>query len=39
MKKTKIICTMGPACENEAVLKKMILDGPKMHNCSAEDKD
>ena len=27
MKKTKIICTMGPACENETVLEKMILAG------------
>ena len=27
MKKTKIICTMGPACEREETLKKMILAG------------
>ena len=27
LKKTKIICTMGPACENEEVLKQLILNG------------
>ena len=27
MKKTKIICTMGPACEDEATIEKMILAG------------
>lgn len=27
MKKTKIICTMGPACENEETLEKMIKAG------------
>ena len=27
MKKTKIICTMGPACESEATLEKMMLAG------------
>ena len=27
MRKTKIICTIGPACENEEVLKKMCLEG------------
>ena len=27
MRKTKIICTIGPACENEEVLKKMCLKG------------
>lgn len=27
MKKTKIICTMGPACEDEAIIEKMILAG------------
>ncbi|MBQ8449026.1 MAG: hypothetical protein IJX27_08890 [Clostridia bacterium] len=27
MKKTKIICTMGPACESEEVLEKMMLSG------------
>ena len=27
LKKTKIICTMGPACENEEALKAMILNG------------
>lgn len=27
MNKTKIICTMGPACNKAAVLKKMILSG------------
>ncbi len=27
MKKTKIICTMGPACDNEETLEKMMLAG------------
>lgn len=27
MKKTKVICTMGPACEDEAVLKEMCIAG------------
>ncbi|MBQ9745845.1 MAG: pyruvate kinase, partial [Clostridia bacterium] len=27
MKKTKIICTMGPACESDATLEKMMLAG------------
>ena len=27
MRKTKIICTIGPACENEEILKKMCLEG------------
>ncbi|MBO4870259.1 MAG: pyruvate kinase [Clostridia bacterium] len=27
MKKTKIICTMGPACEDEETIEKMILAG------------
>ena len=27
MKKTKIICTLGPACDNEEVLRKMMLSG------------
>ncbi len=27
MRKTKIICTMGPACENEAVLEEMLKNG------------
>ncbi len=27
MRKTKIICTLGPACDNEETLKKMILAG------------
>ena len=27
LRKTKIICTMGPACENEEVLKQLILNG------------
>ena len=26
-KKTKIICTMGPACESEEMLKKLMLNG------------
>lgn len=24
MKRTKIICTLGPACDSEEILKKMI---------------
>ncbi len=27
MKKTKIVCTMGPACKDEATLEKMLLNG------------
>jgi len=27
MRKTKIICTIGPACENEEVLEKMCQNG------------
>ena len=27
LKKTKIICTLGPACENEEILKQLILNG------------
>ncbi len=27
MRKTKIICTLGPACDNEEMLKQMILNG------------
>ena len=27
MRKTKIVCTIGPACENEATIKEMILAG------------
>lgn len=27
MRKTKIICTLGPACDNEEMLKKMIKNG------------
>lgn len=27
MNKTKVICTMGPACDDEALLKKMIANG------------
>ena len=27
MKKTKIVCTLGPACESEAVLEEMLLSG------------
>ncbi len=27
MRKTKIICTLGPACDNEALLKEMIQNG------------
>ena len=27
MRKTKIVCTIGPACDNEATLEKMCLAG------------
>ena len=27
MRKTKIICTLGPACDNEELLKQMVLNG------------
>ncbi len=27
MRKTKVICTIGPACENEKILEKMCLEG------------
>jgi pyruvate kinase len=27
MRKTKIICTLGPACDNEGILKKLVLAG------------
>ena len=27
MRKTKIICTLGPACDDEVLLKQMIQNG------------
>ena len=27
MRKTKIICTLGPACDSEEILKEMIRNG------------
>ena len=27
MRKTKVICTIGPACENQEILEKMCLEG------------
>ena len=27
MRRTKIVCTIGPACENPAILKKMVRSG------------
>ncbi len=27
MRKTKVICTIGPACENKEILTKMCLEG------------
>lgn len=27
MRKTKIICTIGPACTNEAILEEMVRSG------------
>lgn len=27
MRKTKIICTLGPACDNEEILKRLVLSG------------
>ena len=27
LKKTKIICTMGPACDNDETLRALILNG------------
>ena len=27
MKKTKVICSMGPSCYNEAILQQMVLNG------------
>ncbi|MBP7174886.1 MAG: pyruvate kinase [Thermoclostridium sp.] len=27
MRKTKIICTLGPACDNEEIMKKLVLSG------------
>ena len=27
MRKTKVVCTIGPACESEEILAKMCLEG------------
>ena len=42
MRKTKVVCTIGPACESEEVLKQMCLAGMDVvrlnfsHGTSAE---
>ena len=36
MRKTKIICTIGPACENEETLTEMCLAGMNVARLKAE---
>jgi pyruvate kinase len=31
MRKTKIICTLGPACDDEEMLRKMIKNGVEFY--------
>ena len=34
MKKTKIVCTIGPASENPKMLKKLVLAGMNVMRCN-----
>lgn len=33
MRKTKIVCTLGPATDNEEVLRQMMLEGMNVARC------
>lgn len=35
MKKTKIVCTIGPASENPKMLKKLVLAGMNVMRCTS----
>ena len=34
MRKTKIVCTLGPATDNEEILRKMMLEGMNVARCN-----
>lgn len=34
MRKTKIVCTMGPSTDNESVLKQMMIEGMNVARCN-----
>ena len=34
MRKTKIVCTLGPATDNEEVLRQMMLEGMNVARCN-----
>ena len=39
MRKTKIICTLGPATDKEEVLRQLMLEGMNnQHNCFLQQK-
>ncbi len=34
MRKTKIVCTLGPSTDNEEVLRQMMLEGMNVARCN-----
>ena len=34
MRKTKIVCTLGPSTDDEAVLKQMMIEGMNVARCN-----